>query len=266
MGYLESIAKKASIITSLPLLLIPILAIIIAELLNYQGKTKEVMLAYALLLLAFSVLITTSKNKELRQLYQAFLLLPILRLVGFSMPIFLDSALYSSIFIYAPLAIPVIMVFMDRKIPCEKKETTLKNLVLYLPFSLLAGFFLGSGEYALLREEPLVPSLSFINILQLLIIMVFFVALIEELIFRSILQTALESFFGAAGGIFFASLLFGFMHSGYGNPYEILYAFFVGLFIGAIYHTTESIFLVTLIHSFLNVFLFGIIPYLGFFS
>ncbi|MCQ1535077.1 CPBP family intramembrane metalloprotease [Methanosarcina sp. KYL-1] len=255
--------EKTNLLRTLPFVVAPIIAIVFIELLLYEGRTKETVLAHTLLLLGFSFIITATKDREMKKLYQAFMLLPILRLVNLSMPIFFDASLYCFIFVYAPLAIPATMAFIHQGITYEKKERTLKNIWIYLPFSLLAGLLLGAGEYSFIRTEPLIPDLSIVNLLQLIIVMVFFVALIEELIFRSILQTRLEEFFGSAGGIFFASLLFGVMHSGYGSPYEIAYAFFVGIFIGDIYRRTRSIFLITLIHGSLNVFLFGIIPHLS---
>lgn len=255
--------EKTTFLTKIPFVIAPIIAIVFVELLIYQGMTKEAVFAHTLLLLGFSFFIMTTKDLEMRRLYQALMLLPILRLVNLSMPTFFDVALYSFVFIYAPLAIPATMVFIHQEITYEKREEILKNLWIYLPFSILAGLLLGAAEYAFIRAGPLIPDLSIVNLLQLIIVMVFFVALIEELIFRSILQTRLEEFFGPAGGIFFASLLFGVMHSGYGNPYEIAYAFFVGIFIGDIYRRTRSIFLITMIHGSLNVFLFGIIPHLS---
>ena len=92
--------------------------------------------------------------------------------------------------------------------------------------------------------------------------MIFFVGLVEEIIFRSILQNRLEIVLGNRKGLIITSILFGLMHSGYGNINEILYATFVGIFIGYLFYRTRSLPLVTLIHGFINVFFFGIIPLL----
>jgi uncharacterized protein len=53
------------------------------------------------------------------------------------------------------------------------------------------------------------------------------------------------------------------MHSTYGTPYEIVYTFFLGGFLGYLFYRTRSIPLVVMIHGSINVFLFGIIPHTG---
>lgn len=91
--------------------------------------------------------------------------------------------------------------------------------------------------------------------------MVFFVGLTEELIFRSILQTRLEEVLGIKEALIVTAILFGFMHSGYGTFHEILYTGFVALFIGFAFYKTRSLPFVAVLHGFINVFLFGILPF-----
>lgn len=242
---------------------IPITAITLIELLIFGGRLREASIAYTLLLLLFSYSIAVITKPEIRKIYQAFLLLTIFRLVNFSMPVFLEKNLYSFVFIYAPLAIPITLATTHQKVRYERKRDTLKRIWIYLPLSVLAGLAFGQVEYTLIGTREFIPDLSATNLLILIIIMVFIVGLIEELIFRSILQTSLEEFLGPAGGIFFSSLLFGIMHSAYGMPYEMAYTFFVGCFLGYLFYRTRSLPLVVMIHGSINVFLFGIIPHTG---
>lgn len=242
---------------------IPITAITLIELLIFGGRLREASIAYTLLLLLFSYSIAVITKPEIRKIYQAFLLLTIFRLVNFSMPVFLEKNLYSFVFIYAPLAIPITLATTHQKVRYERKRDTLKRIWIYLPLSVLAGLAFGQVEYTLIGAKELIPDLSATNLLILIIIMVFIVGLIEELIFRSILQTSLEEFLGPAGGIFFSSLLFGIMHSAYGIPYEMAYTFLVGCFLGYLFYRTRSLPLVVMIHGSINVFLFGIIPHTG---
>ncbi len=242
---------------------IPITAITLTELLIFGGRLREASIAYTLLLLLFSYSIAVITKPEIRKIYQAFLLLTIFRLVNFSMPVFLEKNLYSFVFIYAPLAIPITLATTHQKVRYERKRDTLKRIWIYLPLSVLAGLAFGQVEYTLIGTREFIPDLSATNLLILIIIMVFIVGLIEELIFRSILQTSLEEFLGPTGGIFFSSLLFGIMHSAYGMPYEMAYTFLVGGFLGYLFYRTRSLPLVVMIHGSINVFLFGIIPHTG---
>src|SRR5271157_6317591 len=79
---------------------IPIITIIFSELLIFEGRLIEASIAYTLLLLILSFSTAVTKKQEVREIHQAFLLLPIFRLVNLSMPIFSEIKLYSSVFIY----------------------------------------------------------------------------------------------------------------------------------------------------------------------
>lgn len=241
----------------------PVTAITLIELLIFGGRLKEASIAYTLLLLALSFSIAVTENHAVRRIYQALLLLTIFRLINFSMPVFLERNLYSFIFIYAPLAIPITIATSHQKIVYEKKKDTLKKIWIYLPLSVITGFAFAQAEYILIGTRELIPDLSPANLLALIIVMIFIVALVEELIFRAILQTSFEEFLGPAGGIILASLLFGIMHSTYGTPLEMVYTFFVGGFLGYLFYRTRSFPLVVMIHGSINVFLFGIIPHAG---
>ncbi len=242
---------------------VPVIAIVFAELLIFSGRIKEAAGTYTLLLIILSLSITVSKKMEIRKIHQALILLPILRLVNLSMPIFFETNLYSFVFIYVPMTIPATIISIHQKIPGEKTADLLKKMRIYLPFSVLAGLIFAEVEYSITQPSPLIPDLSPVNLLLLMIIMIFVVGLVEEFIFRGIIQTRLEESLGPAGGILLASLLFGIMHSSYGTPYEMAYTFLVGGVLGYFFYRTKSLSFVVMIHGFINVFLFGLIPLLG---
>ena len=242
---------------------IPILIIALTELMIYAGNVQGAVWAHVMLLTTLVICGALVGDHELQRTYQILMLLPVLRLVNLSMPLFFDMTLYSFIFTYAPLSIPVAIIAFSQKFTKEEVGLTSKNTPVYALLGLLVSIPLGMGEYFIIRPDYLIPDLSFLNLLQLIIVMVFFVGLVEEIIFRSLLQTRLEKVFGTWQGLLVTSLLFGLMHSGYGTFYEILYVSFVGLTIGYIFQKTKSLFLITIVHGFVNVFLFGIIPHVG---
>jgi len=241
----------------------PVIAIAFAELLIFTGRIKEAAIAYTLILIILSLSIIVSTKLEIRRVHQTLILLPVLRLVNLSMPIYFESNLYSFVFMYIPMTIPITIIAVHQEIPKEGKKDLLKKMGIYLPFSLLAGLIFAEAEYLIVQTKPLIPDLSPVNLLELTVIMIFVVGLIEELIFRGIIQTRLEEFLGPAGGILLASLLFGIMHSSYGTIYEIAYTFLVGGIMGYFFYRTKSLPLMVMIHGFINIFLFGLIPNLG---
>lgn len=243
-------------------LILPALVIAIAEFMIYSGRIIEAMEIHAALLFGLSLSMLYIKNEEIQKTYQALILLPILRLVNLSMPAFYEITLYSFVFIYGLLTIPVTIALTHQGFTREQLGITFKRIGIYIPLSIIIGLLLGLGEYLIIETNYLIPDLSLITLLILTLVMVFLVGLIEEIIFRSILQNRLEMFLGGMGGIIVTSILFGLMHSGYGNIIEIFYSFLVGIIIGYIFYKTRSLPLVAMIHGFINVFLFGVIPHL----
>lgn len=243
-------------------LILPVLILAIAEFMIYSGRIIEAMEVHALLLFGLSLSILYIKNVEIQKTYQAFILLPVLRLVNLSMPAFYEITLYSFVFIYGLLTIPVTIALTNQGFTRERLGITFKRMWLYIPLSIILGLLFGVGEYFIIETNYLIPDLSIISLLILILIMVFLVGLIEEIIFRSILQNRLEMFLGSRGGVIVTSILFGLMHSGYGNIVEIFYTFLIGFIIGYLFYKTRSLPLVVMIHGFMNVFLFGVIPHL----
>lgn len=240
---------------------IPVVCIALAELLIFAGKIKFAIWLHIGILIAFSLSNIVVKDLKVYRTYQALMLLPILRLVNLSMPVFFDTTLYTFVFVYGPLLIPLAIILINQRSSFEHVGITAKNLLAYTVLSIPLGFLLGLGEYLTIHAGYLIPDLSIGNLLKLTFIMIFFVGLVEEVIFRSLLQTRLEDALGVKEAVLIAGLLFGLMHSGYGTFYEVLYTGFVGLFIGFAFYKTRSLPFVAIIHGLVNVFLFGVLPH-----
>lgn len=240
---------------------VPILCITIAELLIFSGNVGAAVWLHIGTLMALSLSGMFIKDSEIHKIYQALMLLPVLRLINLSMPIFFENTLYTFIFVYGPLAIPVGVIVIHQEHSLEKLGISMKNIIPYMILSVPLGFLLGLGEYMTIESGYLIPNLDFQNLLYLTIIMVFFVGLVEEVIFRTILQTRLEEALSIQEALLITSLMFGLMHSGYGTFYEILYTGFVGFIMGLIFYKTRSLPFIAVLHGFVNVFLFGILPH-----
>ncbi len=240
---------------------IPILCIIVAELLIFSGRIGVAVWVHIGILITLSLSNMLIKDREIHKIHQALMLLPVLRLINLSMPVFFETTLYTFIFIYGPLAIPVGVMVIHQRNSLEQIGISMKNIVAYMILSIPIGFLLGLGEYMTIKTGSLIPDLTFGNLLKLTIVMVFFVGLIEELIFRSILQTTLEEALNVQEALLITSIMFGLMHSGYGTFYEILYTGFVGFIMGLAFYKTRSLPFIAVLHGFVNVFLFGILPH-----
>jgi uncharacterized protein len=240
---------------------IPVTCIAFAELLIFSGRTEAAVWVHIGILVGLCLSNIFVKDAEVNKIHQALMLLPILRLISLSMPNFFTTTLYSFIFIYGLLAIPVAIIIIHQRNSLEQIGISMKKIGTYMILSVPLGFLLGFGEYLTIRTGYLIPDLTFGNLLQLTFIMVFFVGLVEEVIFRSILQTRLEQALSVQEALLITSFLFGLMHSGYGTFNEILYTGFVGLILGFVFYKTRSLPFVAVLHGFVNVFLFGILPH-----
>ena len=260
----EADPKKIKINKLRIFIAIPVMCIALAELLIFSGRMEVAVWVHIGILIALSLSNIFIKDPEVHKIHQALMLLPVLRLINLSMPIFSATTLYTFIFVYGPLAIPVAVILIHQRDSLEQIGISMKNIGAYMVLSVPLGFLLGLGEYLTIRTDYLIPDLTFVNLLKLTFVMVFFVGLVEEVIFRSILQTRLEQALSVPEALLITSLLFGLMHSGYGTFHEILYTGFVGFIMGFAFYKTRSLPFIAVLHGFVNVFLFGILPhYLG---
>jgi membrane protease YdiL (CAAX protease family) len=106
----------------------------------------------------------------------------------------------------------------------------------------------------------LTPGANIKDVLILIVTMIFFVGIVEEFIFRSSLQTVLEERLGSIAGLMLASVIFGFMHSGYQLPLELLYVSFAGVIFGLLFWLTKSLPIIALAHGVTNISLFLVVP------
>ncbi|WP_094226581.1 CPBP family intramembrane glutamic endopeptidase [Methanolobus psychrotolerans] len=259
-------ATSSSVVPGLTdnyIIAIAMLMVVLAELLMYAGNIRAGIVMHVITLLTLSVSAIWIDGSHVSRSLQVLSLLPILRLLNVSMPVFSDMTLYLYIYVYTPLLVPIYFIIRHQHITKRTLGIHFRDMQKYLPLSVAVGFIIAQGEYLTINAGNLVPDLSFVSILKLSIVMIFFVGFLEELIFRSLLQTRLSDSFGHVKGLLLASLLFGVMHSGYGTIYEIFFTSFAGLVIGYMFQRTNSLPLVTLTHGFVNVFLFGIIPLLS---
>lgn len=241
---------------------VPVLCIAIAELLIFLGKTEIAIWIHIAVLLSLSISNSFIKDLQIHKIYMPLMLLPVLRIVNLSMPIFSEMTINSLVLYYIPLAIPVVAIIINQRNSLKEIGITTKHLLIYIILAIPLSFLLGLGEYLIIEPEHLIPDLTFVNLLKLTFVMVFFVGLIEELIFRSILQTRLEKILTFPEALLITGILFGLMHSGYGTYYEIIYTCEVGLLLGFIFHKTRSLPFIAITHGLINVFLFGIFPFI----
>ncbi len=105
------------------------------------------------------------------------------------------------------------------------------------------------GRYSSLYQVFI--NLANLNIVFSFITIAFFPSIIEELIFRGIIQRGLVNKYNVKKGIIVSSILFAVIHL---NPNQIVPIFLLSLIIGYVYYRTNNLIYPILIHFFNNLF------------
>ena len=239
-------------------ILVPTVAIAISETLLYFDNLWYALWGHFVTLL---ICVFAPLYFEETRMFQVFALVPLFRLVNLGMPVFVDLTIYRFPLIYAPLIPGVYVVARNQNLNVPKVNSWRE--VLLFPFASVFGALLAQIEFLIITPNALIPEWSPLNYLLIVVVMFGFVGFVEEWLFRGVLQRTLEDSIGRWGGLLLASAIFGLMHSAYGSVAEIAFAFALGLLFGLIYDRTDSLFLITVVHGSLNVFLFAVIPIHG---
>jgi len=165
-----------------------------------------------------------------------------LRVVNLSFALIPTTTLSWLVVIYGVMFIPIIAVVARRKLRRNDLGLTGGPQLTYLiPTGVIIGVGLGLVEYAILANPALIPSYSLIGLIELSVVMIFVVTLVEQLIFRALLQPELIKRSGPIVGILITSIIFCAMQSGFANYYELLFAFGVGLLFGVAFYKTKNL-------------------------
>ncbi|MCX9084241.1 MAG: CPBP family intramembrane metalloprotease [Candidatus Methanoperedens sp.] len=198
-----------------------------------------------------------------KNVFQSLILLLLLRIVNIAMPQFFTTTLLWYSLIYGVMFLPIYIIINNQNMTLEDLGLNSRRLHLYLPAALLIGTAAALVERRIIDPIPLIDSMNISGLLMLTIVMFIFVGAVEELIFRSILQTRLEKVLGLKPAILLSGILFGIMHSNYGIVNEIIFASVFGIILGYIFQKTRSFPFILIIHGYANILLFGLIPILS---
>ena len=186
-------------------------------------------------------------------------LAPLIRILGLSLPLVEFSQIYWYLFISIPLAAGIFAVI--RALNLTPREVGLtRGSILVQGLVALTGISFGLVEYFILKPEPLILSLGWQEILVPALILLVATGLVEELVFRGVMQRALERLLGSWGWVYVA-VLFTVLQIGHPSAVHCLFVFLVALFFGGVVKKTGSILGVSLSHGLLNIGLYLIFPF-----
>jgi len=123
----------------------------------------------------------------------------------------------------------------------------------------LSGFVLGYIEFNILNPGPLAAYITWADILIASFILLVFTGVLEEYIFRGLMQSATMQLMGGVGLIYIA-VLFSILHLGYHSITDLVFVLLVGLFFGWWVWRTQSLLGASLSHGIANISLYVLFP------
>ncbi len=124
-----------------------------------------------------------------------------------------------------------------------------------------AGFGLGYVEYLILKPGPLAAYVTWVDVITAALILLVFTGVLEEYIFRGLMQSASMQIMGKFG-LLYVGLLFAVLHFGYQSLEDVLFVLFAGLLFGYWVWKTHSLIGASLAHGVANISLYIIFPLL----
>jgi membrane protease YdiL (CAAX protease family) len=215
------------------------------------------------MVILFALLIHSSfhESYNFSTLLRSMMALPMIRIIGLSIPIMQIQPLYWFPIIAVPLFAASYTLIRAQKLTRKKIGLVLGNIPLQLTIA-LSGVILGFTEYLILKPAPLISTLSVETVLFGAVILTISTGFAEELLFRGILQKNAENVFGKVFGLLYASILFTALHVGWQSGLDLAFVFGVAIFYGYAFQKTRSLLGVTLSHGISNSFLFLIMPFI----
>jgi len=204
----------------------------------------------------------SSKGESVRVVFELCGLVFATRIVFSPFPIRLLESATSLPVIYTLIMGAVVLYVWFRKIPLGK--IGFKKGLIRLSFQILTGVsvgaVLGLVEEFVLRPQPINIGPSMIsNIVYLVITMMVFVGLTEELLFRGLLQSYTADLMPKWQAIHLVSLLFALFHIGWLNPLEVVFAYGAGIVFGFLLLRTGGLTAPVVAHGFGNIVLYALV-------
>lgn len=188
--------------------------------------------------------------------------IPLVRIVSISSPVIqftilqwflvISMVLFSSILLCMAL-IGDKMSDYGFKMP-ERRHYPLEMLII------LSGFLFGFIEYQILTPTSMVESLTIVGLIAPLIALYLGTGLLEELLFRGVIQRHSINSLGKWQGIIFTNLIFMILHTGWESGSDLIFVGVVGVIFSIVVVKTGSIIGVSFSHAATNLSLFVLTP------
>ena len=243
-----------------------LLALITAELLTTYVNKIWGLSAHTIILFILLVNASMVESEDFSNLLRSMMPIPIIRIVGLSIPMMQIKPLYWFPIVAIPLFAASIVIM-------RRQNLTLRDVGMFMGdyrdnyrvqfLIAITGFFTVIIEFFILRPDPLIAQFTPALLIGGFIVLLLSTGLAEELLFRGILQKNTMKLIGPAWGLLYTSLIFTTMHIGWIYFADLVFVFSVAMFYGFCLIKTKSIVGITMAHGISNSMLFLVMPFVN---
>ncbi|MCK9150793.1 tetratricopeptide repeat protein [Methanobacterium alcaliphilum] len=234
--------------------------LILSEILTTYSNMKVGLFIHSAILFALLIQSSLTDRYTFAALLRSMMILPMIRIIGLSMPIMQIDPLYWFPIIAIPLFAATAVLMRLQGISRRRIGIIWGKIPVQILIA-LTGIVLGYIEYQILTPDPLIPTFNLVNLISGFIIITLATGLAEELLFRGIVQKNAEDVLGMFLGLLYTALLFTSLHVGWESSIDLIFVFSVAMFYGYAFQKTRSLLGITLSHGISNTVLFLIMPF-----
>ena len=234
--------------------------IALAEIVVTFAQPRLGVVVHSLVLLVLLVHAARVESQTERAFLVSLAFAPLIRLLSLSLPLAQLPLMYWYLITSIPLFAAVLIAAPTLGFSWPDLGLNLRRWGLQLAIA-LSGLAFGVLEYFILQPAPLVQTFTWRSLWLPALILLVSTGLLEEMIFRGLLQRTSVNLL-SLWGIGYVAVLFAVLHIGYRSLLDVVFVLAVGLFFGWIVHRTRSLLGVTLSHGLTNIVLFLVMPFL----
>jgi len=232
----------------------------LGEVLTTYADPRLGMATHCLLLLALVIHAGRTTDGQERAFLISMAFAPLIRILSLALPLTGFPLLYWYLIISVPLFATLVAAAHAVGLSWRTLGLNLRKLWLQGLIG-LTGVVFGTVEYLILRPEPLARALTFSEIWWPALVLLISTGLLEEMVFRGLLQETGTATVGLWPTLLYVGVLFAVLHIGYRSLVDLVFVLVVGTFFGWIVARTRSLVGVTLAHGLTNIFLFLVMPF-----
>ncbi|HJX03962.1 MAG TPA: type II CAAX endopeptidase family protein [Dehalococcoidia bacterium] len=256
-----SLAKTEAKTSSFPFWLL-FISFTFAEILTAVFSVLAGLICHGVILVVLLVSSAFLNGNSTRNLVISLSLVPLVRIMSLSMPLASLPQIYWYLFIYAPLLIAGIVVMRITGVKAGDIGITVRGLWWQIPGGILLGLATGILEWNILRPQPLVGEFTLASVWIPSLIMFMTTGMVEEFIFRGVLQRTAVPSMGSRPGLFYISAIFAVLHIGHLSVLDVLVVFIIAIVFAFVAQRTKSLIGVIFAHGITNIFLYFVGPFL----